>query len=141
MTYRLASYRGAIRAFVTRLRNPLLRVGVACAVTALLAVAHYAPRSSDEAQLAFMKTSSDTALYSEIFAAQAHGHFHHADALIAQLTSPMLLGHVLADRYKNEKYHASASELNAWLAKYSDHPETADIRALAKRAGVNVAGA
>lgn len=67
---------------------------------------------------------ADAARYREIFDLQEDGHWAKADKLIAKLEDPILLGHVLAQRYLHPtKYRSSYGELKAWMAKYADHPE------------------
>ncbi|HZT50690.1 MAG TPA: lytic transglycosylase domain-containing protein, partial [Stellaceae bacterium] len=54
-----------------------------------------------------------------------------ADAEIARLKDPLLLGHVLAERYLSKPYRASYRELADWLEHYADEPDAKAIYALA----------
>lgn len=82
-----------------------------------------------------MLSDTDRALSEAIFNADARGDYDSADDHIEQLSNQLLLGHMLAERYLNVKYNATAEELTVWLANYADHPEAARIEALAQRKG------
>ena len=86
-------------------------------------------------------SESDAMLYRMIFTAQSRGEFDSADAMLAQLSNRYLVGHVLAERYLNPSYHASAAELRSWLVRYNDHPQTRKIVALAVQRGFPLANA
>lgn len=75
--------------------------------------------------------SRDIDLYRDIFRLQASGALEEADALIAKLDDPDLLGHVLAQRYLHTDYKVGFAELKDWLARYADHPQAARIERLA----------
>jgi len=64
----------------------------------------------------------DANRYSRIFGAQNAGQFAEADRLIRDLRDPLLVGHVLAERYLSPDYKASYAELAAWLKRHGDHP-------------------
>jgi len=70
---------------------------------------------------------ADHETYSRIFAAQAEGRFAEADKLIKQLRDPLLVGHVLAERYLATGHHASFAELSGWLKRHGDHPGAEEI--------------
>lgn len=79
-------------------------------------------------------SSADAARYAEIFALQEKGEWKRADREIAALHDPLLMGHVLAQRYLHPTaYRSKFAELSAWLEKYADHPEAWRIYKLAKR--------
>ncbi|MBI1238942.1 MAG: transglycosylase SLT domain-containing protein [Alphaproteobacteria bacterium] len=86
-------------------------------------------------------TDSDVALYRDIFAAQARGDMKAADAAIAKLGNPVLMGHVLFERYLHPTaWRATPQELSAWMERYGDHPGADRLYTLArKRAGAGVA--
>lgn len=73
----------------------------------------------------------DAELYRRITAHQQKDEWTAADRLIAELQDRSLLGHVLAARYL-DGYPAKATEIRAWLAKYSDHPDAGRIAQLAR---------
>lgn len=73
--------------------------------------------------------------YREIFRRQAVGDFAGADRLIGDLNDPLLLGHVLANRYLSPRYKSKAKELTDWMAAYAGHPEAKFIYRLALRKG------
>ncbi len=72
-------------------------------------------------------SAQDLEDYKRIIQAQTKRQWKQADALIASLEQPVLVGHVLAKRYLNPAYHASDIELTNWLDRYSDHPYANDI--------------
>ncbi len=76
----------------------------------------------------------DVARYRQIFAYQDAGQWQRADALIARLRDPLLLGHVLEQRYMHpDAYRSSFAELSAWLDAYGDHPGADRVYRLARK--------
>jgi len=76
----------------------------------------------------------DIALYREIFAVQEDGDWDRADALIETLRDPVLMGHVLEQRYMHPTaYRSRYHELRNWLSRYADHPDADRIYRLAMR--------
>lgn len=112
----------------------LLSAGLLSPVTAgSPAIAPVASSLGDQpATVPSILSSEDQTLYSQIFDLQDDRLWDRADALIPQLGSKVLLGHVLADRYLGS-YRAKYAELAAWLEAYSDLPQAAKIHALAKK--------
>lgn len=79
-------------------------------------------------------SDKDAKTYQKIFAAQEKGLWDKADALIDGLSSDVLLGHVLYQRYMHPTaYTSEYPELQAWLKKYRDHPGADDIYKMASR--------
>ncbi len=79
-------------------------------------------------------TDQDVETYRAIFLEQRDADWAAADRLIAKLSSKLLMGHVLAQRYLHPTgWRSSFDELSRWLAVYGDHPEARRIHALAKR--------
>jgi soluble lytic murein transglycosylase-like protein len=136
----------ALRALGYMKAHPRITLGT-CAALCLLAV--LAPSMQQPAALntqpvavvavepAGSLSARDRELASTIFRAQRRGDFDWADELMAQMENQILFGHMLAQRYLSPKYDATASELTVWLANFSDQPEAARIRALAKRKGAS----
>ena len=55
-----------------------------------------------------------------------------ADKVIPSLDNPILMGHVLAQRYLHPtKYRSSYDELRAWMVSYADHPDARRLYKLA----------
>jgi soluble lytic murein transglycosylase-like protein len=78
--------------------------------------------------------AADRERYRRIFALQEAGDWASADLLIAQLADPVLLGHVLFQRYMHPtRYRSSYAELEAWLDQYADLPGAARVHRLAVR--------
>jgi soluble lytic murein transglycosylase-like protein len=77
--------------------------------------------------------------YRQIFRLQEAGDFAGSDRLISDLTDPVLLGHVLADRYLSPGYKTKTKELTDWLKSYSALPEADAIYTLAAKKGVKKA--
>ena len=68
-------------------------------------------------------SAADAARYHRIFALQAQGHWAAADHEIARLNDRLLLGEVLAERYRDRRYHPSYAQLSRWLHHYADEPD------------------
>jgi soluble lytic murein transglycosylase-like protein len=74
----------------------------------------------------------DAALYAEIFDLQADGRWGEADAAIARVSDPVLMGYVKMERLLHPTaYRAKYEELREWMAYYADHPEADKIYSLA----------
>ena len=74
----------------------------------------------------------DARLYRKIFALQDKGDWRAADKAINQVSDPVLMGHVQAQRYLHPtKYRSKYKELKAWLADYNDHHYAQQIYTLA----------
>lgn len=79
-------------------------------------------------------SAQDAARYQLIFALQEKGKWWAADRRIERLENRLLMGHVLAQRYLHPTHYRSKfSELEAWMAKYAEHPEARRIYRLAMR--------
>ena len=89
--------------------------------------------SALEAALPTVLSVGDAVRYRTIMAFQADGRWAAADEQITALEDPILLGHVLAQRYLHRAYKATFTELRDWLARYADHPAAHAIHALAIR--------
>jgi soluble lytic murein transglycosylase-like protein len=81
-------------------------------------------------------SAADEERYAEIFSLQDDAQWSAADALIARIEDPVLMGYVRQQRLMHPKgYKASFQELKEWLAYYADHPDADEVYALAvKRA-------
>lgn len=78
--------------------------------------------------------AEDVLRYKRIFMLQDSGKIDAADTLIRALDDPILMGHVLFQRYMHPTaYRSSFGELNAWLTQYADHPDAVRIYRLATR--------
>lgn len=87
-------------------------------------------------------SEADAALYRDIFRLQDAGDMAGADRLIGRLSDPVLLGHVLAQRYLHPTaWRSKGQELHDWMAAYADHPEADRIHALARQRGAGKAPA
>lgn len=84
-----------------------------------------------EADLPHILSAADITRYQRIFALQQSQQWRAADQDIAQLGDKLLVGTVLAQRYRAASYRASYSELAEWLAHYGDEPDAKTIYALA----------
>ena len=67
------------------------------------------------------------AQYKKIFALQADSRWREADVEVARLADPLLLGHVLAQRYLDESRGASYEELAGWMRRFADLPDAPEI--------------
>ena len=79
---------------------------------------HYKPLSHHDAEM-----------YKTVFDLQQDEKWSEADQFIEKIDNPVLLGHVLAQRYLNESYAPSFEQLKNWTAEYSDHPQSRFINA------------
>lgn len=78
-------------------------------------------------------SKSDKANYQQIFVLQKKGQYKKADALIKKLSSKVLQGYILYDRYFSSAYKTSAKEIDAFLVKYSELPIASDVYELGKK--------
>lgn len=76
---------------------------------------------------------SDGTRVRHILALQRRGHVDEAERETAQVEKPLLLGHILADRYLGHRALATAEHLNDWLSHYSDEPDAPAIYILLLR--------
>ncbi|HEY1096792.1 MAG TPA: lytic transglycosylase domain-containing protein [Alphaproteobacteria bacterium] len=91
-------------------------------------------READFQRPAMLLRMEDRALYYRIFTLQNKGEWKKADELIANLNDPLLVGHILYQRYLiNPSYHSEFSELNSWLKDFGDHPNAERVYQLAQR--------
>jgi peptidoglycan lytic transglycosylase len=84
-----------------------------------------------EADLPRILSSADIARYQHIFALQQSNHWQDADREIAQLDDKLLVGAVLAQRYRDNSYRTSYAELLHWLQHYADEPDAKAMYTLA----------
>jgi len=95
----------------------------------------------DARGLPVVLSAADAALYQQIFALQEAGDIAAAAALADELSSELLMGHVLAQRYLHPTaYTSKFGELKSWLAAYADHPEAERIYELALKKKKGSAG-
>lgn len=86
------------------------------------------------ADLPAVLTEHDIALYREIFAVQEDGKWAEADRLIEFVRDPLLMGHVLEQRYMHPTaYRSRYHELRNWLSRFADHPDANRIYRLAMK--------
>ncbi len=99
-------------------------------------VANLAPvvNPDDAAIMPSVLSDDDIALYQDIFVLQKDGNWKNADKLIKQINDPILMGHVLEQRYMHpNKYRSKYRELKDWMAQYADHPQSNRLYKLALR--------
>ncbi len=78
--------------------------------------------------------SAERALYHRIFRLQENAHWSQADKFIAQVTNPVLMGHVRFQRLMHPKgYRSTFAELADWLDDYADLPGAERVYRLAKK--------
>lgn len=137
-----ASHIRAIGALTSMLRSAAGRIALSLSMVTLLVGVGYGIHSTTVVTptLQIMQTAGKNGsaeLYPIIFAAQEKGDFAAADVLIAQLNDTSLMGYVLAQRYQNAHYHATAGELLRWLSQYADHPQAKVLYNMAVRSGAS----
>lgn len=75
----------------------------------------------------------DETIYQRVFALGQLGNWKEADALLARVNDPILVGHALSQRYLHPTAsRAQPDELVRWLEAYGDQPEAGRIRNLLK---------
>jgi soluble lytic murein transglycosylase-like protein len=94
-----------------------------------------------EAKLPSVLSAEDLARYHRIFALQQSGRWQEADREIVGLRDRLLVGEVLAQRYRANAYRPSYDELVEWLQRYGDEPDAKAIYALAVKLHPNGAAA
>lgn len=105
-------------------------LSMAAAPTALRAVEAPPPRPDFEAPAKL----PDAVLYRNIFDLQGNAKWGRADRLIRQLEDPVLMGHVLFQRYMHPTgYRARWTELRDWLKNYADQPGAWRVYKLAQK--------
>jgi hypothetical protein len=113
--------------------RPLLLIFLLLAGAGTPAAAGLRP-AAGSAPAAVALRAADAALYREIFEVQTEGRWAAADALIGRLDDPLLMGHVLYQRYMHPSaWRSRYDELAGWLERYADHPNADRIHALAER--------
>jgi hypothetical protein len=73
---------------------------------------------------------SDVVLVRRIFVAQSRGDLALASRATAELENPLLLGHILADRFLGPHHRSSVPELTDWLGRFGSQPDATAIYAL-----------
>ncbi len=93
-----------------------------------------APAENERFILPEVLTDRDAELYTEIFRLQEKARWGPADRTIKQIKDPILLGHVLAQRYLHPCcYRSSYRELKRWMDRYADQPQAKRIYRLARK--------
>ena len=73
-------------------------------------------------------SARDIDLYKEIFELQDAGLIKQAGQLITKVENPLLMGHVLSQKYLHPTaWRSSFKELSQWLDHYHDHPAASRI--------------
>nr|MCV4208749.1 lytic transglycosylase domain-containing protein [Roseomonas sp. SXEYE001] len=73
---------------------------------------------------------SDAARLRRIFELQARGDMAQAMREAERLDDRRLIGHVLADRWRQDGIEPTVPELQAWLSAHADHPDAARLHAM-----------
>ncbi|MCW5729120.1 MAG: lytic transglycosylase domain-containing protein [Alphaproteobacteria bacterium] len=76
-------------------------------------------------------SAAEAARYARIFDLQNDGRFAEAAREMEKLGDPILVGHVLYQRYLHPRYRTTYEELRDWLALYGDHPGAERLHRLA----------
>ena len=76
----------------------------------------------------------DVAQYQRLFDLQEVGRMKQATREMGRLSDPILMGHLLSQRYLHPTaWRSSYGELSGWLKRYNDHPDASRIFWLAKK--------
>jgi len=90
---------------------------------------------NSESPVPSILSDADRDSYTKIFTLQHSGDFAGADQEIKQVKDKILLGHILADRYLQNGYKATAPEIKSWLENYGDLSEADRIYTKGKNLG------
>ncbi|WP_343560221.1 lytic transglycosylase domain-containing protein [Kiloniella sp. b19] len=75
---------------------------------------------------------ADVKLYKRLFALGEQGRWPEIDSKLDRLENPVLLGHLMAQRYLHPfAYRSGYKELKSWMEQHADHPQAATIYKLA----------
>ncbi len=84
--------------------------------------------------MARLLSADDAERYRRLFALQGKQRWRAADKVAARLDDPVLLGHLLFERYMHPTgYRSRFGELRDWLAEYHDHPGASRVYRLASK--------
>lgn len=86
-------------------------------------------------------SAQDADTYARVFRLQADGQWAAADRELGKVKDDILKGHALAQRYLASGYKPKYQELRAWMADFSDHPQSDAVYKLATSKGVKGFGA
>ena len=121
---------------------PLALLVLLAAPLALVGSSAEATLDRDEAaDMPRLLSVDDVRRYERLFELQRAKRWRAADEVARQLDDPILLGHLLYERYLHPNaYRSKFEELRRWLANYHDHPGAERVYRLAmkrrpKRAG------
>ena len=79
-------------------------------------------------------TTEDALKYNKVFKLQEQGKLQAAASIISEIQNPVLIGHVLGQKYMHPTaYRSKFVELRDWLESYSDHPDAPRIFKLAMK--------
>ena len=73
---------------------------------------------------------SDASRLRRAFSLQLAGNIAAASAEMAGVSTPLLTGHLLAQRYLGRFTQPTSAELATWLARYPDHPDASAVHTL-----------
>lgn len=92
------------------------------------------PVSVTAAELPRVLSDQDAGTYQRIFDLQVQSRWREANREIGKLSDPLLMGHVLYQRYMHPTgWRSKYAELHNWMRDYADHPLAEKIYALGKR--------
>ncbi|MGC6536654.1 MAG: lytic transglycosylase domain-containing protein [Candidatus Puniceispirillaceae bacterium] len=90
--------------------------------------------SAQASDLPDILSPADKDAYAKIFELQEAGLIKKAAGIIKTVDDPILMGHVLSQKYLHPTaWRSSFTELRDWLADYHDHPAASRISWLAKK--------
>ncbi len=104
-----------------------------------MALPRNATRGGSGVALPHPLAPSDAIRIRRVFALQERGNIAEARRETDLLGDSLLLGHILAQRYLGPFYRTSVAELIDWMARFADHPDAPEIRALLLRRQPNTA--
>ena len=69
----------------------------------------------------------EVGLYKEIFKFQSKGDWAKANVFISKIDNPILLGHILIQRYSHSDYTPTLKNYQNWQNNFRDHPQSTRV--------------
>ena len=109
-------------------------IGIGCCLAATGSAQANAAHEPTRPNLPVLLSDFDVAQYQRLFHLQEVGRMKQATREMGRLENPILMGHLLSQRYLHPTaWRSKYTELSSWLKLYNDHPDASRIHWLAKR--------
>ena len=109
-------------------------IGISCCLAATGSAQANTAHEPTRPNLPVLLSDFDVAQYQRLFHLQEVGRMKQATREMGRLENPILMGHLLSQRYLHPTaWRSKYTELSSWLKLYNDHPDASRIHWLAKR--------